>query len=286
MKKDIIKNILIGYYLKIKEDLNPQYHLNYLPNISKTDPELIVSLTSYGSRVNSTLPYTLSSLFKQSKLPNKIVLNLDNDNWNVNNLPKKIEKYIKYGLEINFCKDIKSYKKLVPTLIKYPNSTIITVDDDYIYRKNLVEDLWNLHIKNPTSIITCSPKYPWFRSEGKIAEYNDWKEKQSNENLIVPIGVNGVLYPANSLHKDVIDDSLFMKLAPKADDLWFWIMGYLNNTKYVISDFKGLPGYSFDFIYQKLKIHPALMNNNLNNNGNDIQLDNIIKYYNIQFIVN
>ena len=91
-----------------------------------------------GRRVESVVYYTLVSLLKQRLMPDKIVLWLDNDNWCDNNLPPKISKLKQYGVDILYCKDIRSYKKLVPTLDLYPNDIIITVDDDVYYSNDLV----------------------------------------------------------------------------------------------------------------------------------------------------
>lgn len=40
-------------------------------------------------------------------------------------------------LTIDWYHDIKSYKKLIPTLQKYPDSIIVTADDDIIYRRHV-----------------------------------------------------------------------------------------------------------------------------------------------------
>ena len=47
----------------------------------------------------------------------------------------------------------------------------------------------------------------------------------------------GVLYPPHSLYKDVGDAELFRKIAPYADDIWFWAMTVLNNVK--VRSFRG-----------------------------------------------
>ncbi len=47
------------------------------------------------------------------------------------------------GLTIDWCEDIKSYKKLIPTLKKYPDAIIVTADDDLIYDNKWLEQLYN-----------------------------------------------------------------------------------------------------------------------------------------------
>jgi hypothetical protein len=40
-----------------------------------------------------------------------------------------------------------------------------------------------------------------------------------------------VLYPPNSLYKDVANENLFTELSPTNDDIWFWMMAVLNDTR-------------------------------------------------------
>ena len=109
-----------------------------IPHLSETikyksdcEERVIVSLTSYGRRVGSVLPFALYSLLRQTYKPNMIVLWLDNNNWSPENLPKKLKELEKAGLlVVNYCTDIRSYKKLVPSLQAFPNDIIITVDDE------------------------------------------------------------------------------------------------------------------------------------------------------------
>ena len=45
----------------------------------------------------------------------------------------------KFGLQIEYYEEnIKSYTKLLPSLQKYPDDIIITVDDDAYYLPNLI----------------------------------------------------------------------------------------------------------------------------------------------------
>ena len=106
---------------------------------NEDETDVIVSLTSYGKRVTDSVPYAIFSIFTQSVLPNRIVLWLDNDNWNDNNLPYLLKRIQKSGLEIYYCDDIRSYKKLIPALRKFPNNPIITIDDDFYYNKDFIK---------------------------------------------------------------------------------------------------------------------------------------------------
>ena len=43
-----------------------------------------------------------------------------------------------------------------------------------------------------------------------------------------------MLYPPHALYKDITDEKLFMELAPTNDDVWFWIMSVLNDTRTIV----------------------------------------------------
>ena len=114
--------------------------------------KVTVSLTSYGRRVAAVLPYTIISLLRQTYKPDRIVLWLDDEHWNDNNLPALLKRLKAHGLTVKYCKDIRSYTKLVPALEAYPNDIIITFDDDVFYRKDSVKRLMEAFLNNPTCI--------------------------------------------------------------------------------------------------------------------------------------
>ena len=262
------------------------YRLTPIPILEKssvlTHPDLIVSLTSYGRRVNKTVYYTLVSLLRQSHRPDRIILWLDSDNWNENNLPKKLKRLITKGVEIKFYKDVKSYKKLIPTLKEYPESIIITVDDDVIYSKDLIETLYEAHICNPTAIL-CTRAYKARFIDNKPAKYKTWQNVQNISNLskgeiLFPVGIGGVLYPPHSLYHDILEEDKFMTLCPNADDIWFWYMAKLKGTEHCFVPMTN-NFYSFDAIYQAMHRGSALTHSNVVENHNDVQLRNVLEEY-------
>ena len=258
-----------------------------LPKTERRSPEIIVSLTSYGRRVDKTVYYTLLSILRQTVVPDKIILWLDSDNWNCNKLPLKLKKLQELGVDINFCEDIRSYKKLIPSLERYQNSIIITVDDDVIYSPYLIETLYEAYLKDPKAIY-CTRGYGVKFLKGRPEKYKKWrniKDGSVNEGeILFPVGIGGILYPPNSLHIDVTNERKFKQLCPSADDIWFWYMAKLKGTPH---KFVSLPQnyYSFDAIYQALHKGSALTHSNVNKDNNDIQLKNVLdeyKYRNIR----
>lgn len=279
----ILFRAIWGYMIKFKIDLLGIGGVHKLQNRNE-DKRIIVSLTSYGRRVESVVYYTLVSLLKQRLMPDKIVLWLDNDNWCDNNLPPKISKLKQYGVDILYCKDIRSYKKLVPTLDLYPNDIIITVDDDVYYSNDLVLSLYNSYLNDMDKISCLRASVITFKNDGTVAPYNEWLTSKYTGDLnidVFPVGVGGVLYPPNSLHKDVCREDLFMTLCPAADDLWFWMMANLNHIKHK-QCYKKKPNYVFDDLYKYFHKGSALTHFNYGENKNDVQLGKILEYYHTQ----
>lgn len=273
-------HVFIGYLIKWKVDL---LGVGYVNKLDKTDksPRLIVSLTSYGRRVEKIVYYTIVSMLKQELAPNKIVLWLDQNTWNDENLPKKIISLKKYGVEIKFCKDVRSYTKLVPALLSYSEDIIVTVDDDVYYSPKLLKRLYDGYLEFPNKIQCFFYSNPRYDETGKIAPYNSWN-KVTGSNWVFPLGVGGVLYPPHALYSDVIKESLFMKLCPAADDLWFWFMALKQGTKHNVVSMKGIRYYAFDNLYQYFHKGSALTHSNSRENGNDVQLVSLFNHYQVK----
>ena len=107
--------------------------------------------------------------------------------------------------------------------------------------------------------------------------YKDWsweiiKVKPSFNNFLT--GVGGVLYPPITLYKDVFNIELFQKLAPLADDIWFWAMAVLNGTKINVVK-KNYNKLTYIDSVQEY----SLWQDNVSNGGNDKQLADVLKYY-------
>lgn len=227
--------------------------------------DIIISLTSYPKRKRS-LFVTLQSILIQQQYIKKIVVNISDK--------KEDFEFPQSDLiEVNIVQDLKSYKKLIPTLIKYPNDYILTIDDDQIYKDGFIKSFYEAMIQYPDCIF-CGVS----RAINPTKPYNYWTKNESNicSQLLLPIGFGGVLYPPNSLHYDVTNVDLFLKLCPTGDDLWFKIMGERQGSKYkcinIIDLIEAQPESS-----EGLKIKNMLLNN--------IMFRRLIKYYNLSFTV-
>lgn len=274
-------NAIIGYLKKISIDLC-LLNIPELVREEKDEVDVIVSLTSYGRRVRTNVVYyTLVSLLRQKLQPSHIILWLAEDEWNENTIPKRLKSLEAKGIDICYYKDIKSYKKLIPTLLKYPDRTIVTVDDDVIYSRDTISCLVEAHESNSHDIMCLVCREPVLKDGGLSYNYRDWPEldKCKEGKLLFPVGVGGTLYPIGSLHSDVLKEEVFMKYCPLADDVWFWFCGLINNTNKRFIKKKGTD-YSFDSLYQYFHKSAALTYTNNLGHQNDEQIKKIFEYYN------
>lgn len=211
--------------------MNIEHLSNDIKTTTSTHPKLIVSLTSYPPRIN-TVPLCISTLLDQSKKADKIILWLAYEEFpsKEKSLPEELLALKSLGLEIEWYHNIKSYKKLIPALIKYPDDIIVTADDDNQYPRNWLELLYSSYLKNPT-LVHCHrvTKFYYENKEFKIIT-GGMAFYKSPSYLNKFVGLGGVLYPPHILHKDVLNENLFLSLAPTSDDLWFWLMCVLNRV--------------------------------------------------------
>jgi hypothetical protein len=246
----------------------------------KGHPQLVVTLTSYGRRAAKTVPHVLASLLVQTKRPDRIILWLDDVNFSEGRLPKRLAAMRdRYGIEIRFCEDLRSYKKLVPTLELCPEDVLVTVDDDLLYKRRLLEKLYAAHLETPDMRL-CPLAHEPVVEKGVFVPYRRWRHNVMYQSgrRVFPLGGSGTLYPPHSLHADVMNKGLFMQLAPQADDVWFWAMGEIAGTKTRLIDF-GYPFYQVDLLYQLLHKDASLMASNLHEDNNDKQIRRVVERY-------
>lgn len=188
--------------------------------------KVIVSLTSYGVRLKS-VQYTIGSILKGSVLPDKIVLWVAEGDKAI--CPTDRIKKLSSIVDVRFCKDLKSYKKIVPAVKEFPDDCIVTADDDLIYWKDWLKELVEAHKQYPTSIIAQRCRRISYEN------YSEWRLVKlfsiSIRNFLTSGG--GTLFPPKSLDKDVTNEELFMKYAPTADDIWINAMAKKIGTQIV-----------------------------------------------------
>lgn len=237
---------------------------------------IIVSLTSYGKRVND-VAITIASIMEQTVKANRIILWLDNS-FQSKRLPVCLELLKKRGLEVKFCKDIRSYTKLIPALKECPEDAIITIDDDLIYDYDLLEHLIIAYLENPNNIYCHRMHQMKIGNDGKILPYFSWNWECNDmeaSHLVFPTGVGGVLYPPHSLDEEVFNEEVFLGICKYADDIWFKAMALKKGTK-AQRVFSRTPN---SYVVNESVQDMGLININGGDNMNDVQLKAVFDKY-------
>ena len=199
--------------------------------------KVIVSLTSFPAAIKYAVE-AVKSILAGTVLPDRIVLYLNMAQFGETPLPEELMKLIKENsiFEIrNYDPEIRSYIKLVPALEDFPEAVIVTIDDDIIYHKRMLERLLDYHRAYPDRVIAHrvrkirldEPYTRWKKYRWKNFLFK--RDHAAYGNLLT--GVGGVLYPPHVLKEEMMRVELFTKIAPTADDLWFWAAAVANNRK-------------------------------------------------------
>lgn len=244
--------------------------------------KVIVSLTSFGTRVEWCGP-AIESIMEQTCKANRIILWLGHDFKAPHMIPQDLRMLEKRGLEIRFTDDIGPATKLIPALKEFPEDIIITIDDDSIYSYNLIDKLLRGHFRYPGAIVADWQDELFLDDESRIRyryiSIHDTPHISSAPSLQpLALGCAGILYPPHSMHPDVMDVSLYKRLAPKADDLWFKIMQLRVKTP-VLCVGETHPELNRRIAMEHHDQNLSLHRYNIHQNGNDIQLAALFAEY-------
>lgn len=244
---------------------------------------VIVSLTTYGARIND-VHLVIESLGRQYIKSNKIILWLDSTEFTIDSIPSSLMKQIERGLEVRFCENLKSYKKLLPAIENYPDRDIITVDDDVIYPYYFLELLLKDAEQYPKTVICYRAHKIKLTANGTVDKYERWEVGTIDREpgiLIFPTGCGGVYYPKNSLFSECLKYEKASQLASTGDDIWFKAMSIKNSTlSKVVNDHFD---YDNDFIDIPSAYDSALSHVNIFKGENNKQIKRVFGHYAINF---
>ena len=265
----------------IKKYIDFIWWFGFRPEIISKNNNIVVSLTSYGRRVKDVVPYTIFWLYRQKIKPSRIILWLNKDNWNDDILPKRVKELIKLGLEVKYCKDLRSYTKLYYSLKICDNCPIVTLDDDMLYSSHVISMLLENYKEHPNSVsalVCVKPK--WESQYCSLTPYHSWRFKSEGIPALSYFakGFGGVLYPPKCFDDEVLNEDIFKRLCPLADDVWFWAM-----EMYSKRDVSPIPNsliyYPSDSFYQYRHKGSALNHSNVAENENDKQINAVLTHY-------
>lgn len=286
-KIGILKDVFMGNLMKVKVLFDIRIRQSITLS-SLQDTTIILSMTSYGKRVNRSATYAVYSLLVQTIRAGRVVLWLDEKEYNNQNLPSDLRFLCNYGLEVRFGKDLRSYTKIIHSLKAFPDKHIITADDDVYYTKNFVREFIMAHQQYPQAIISGYAKDPVTDSNHQLAAYYDWPEYhhvsadfQYDSQKLFPLGWAGVLYPCHIFDHEVMNEEVFMTLCPKADDIWLYIMGLRCHAEKRMLTNSHVAYYLTDLLRQYFTKDRLTATNRLEGE-NDTQLQALLEHYEIK----
>ena len=129
-------------------------------------PRIVVSLTTVPHRI-ALIEHTLRSVLDQTVTADVVYLHLP---WRSRRFPNSTYEIPRTVLDlpivVNRCEDYGPATKLIPTLDleRHPDTLIITVDDDMVFKRTLIERLLERHF--------ASPGYA-YANAGQVIDVND-----------------------------------------------------------------------------------------------------------------
>ena len=194
---------------------------------------VIVSLSTTPKRLSHKTDVAIATLLMQKLRPDRVILWISDTIQN-QPLSKTYHDLIDAGLEVKYRKDVGPHTKLLYALQEYPDCVIVSADDDIFYPAAWLGDLYTSYERAPQLIHAHRAHLMHKDTGGKLASYNEWQHLAPGmvgpSHMLFPTGVGGVLYPPNSLAREVFNVEAFRRLCPMQDDVWFKAMALLQGT--------------------------------------------------------
>lgn len=241
---------------------------------------VIVSLTSFPARIE-VVYLAVKSMLNQTVVPQKIVLWLGKDQFpnNEDDLPNSLLELKSCGLEIEFCEDIGAHTKYYYAFQKYPNNLIVTVDDDIIYPRDMLEKLLQTYQNYPHAVVANRVRNIE-TDDNHFKPYTKWKVNRASiggpSKKGFATGVGGVLYQPHLFQKSIYDIEGIRKTNCIGDDIWL-------KAAQIIS---GIPVVSTNYYFKQFIEIPesqkvALFKKNVFERENDRQIKEVFEYFGV-----
>lgn len=222
--QDLVRDFLSTPYGVVSFDASSQQY------------PVVVTLTSWPGKI-ANAHIALISLLRQSFKPNRLILWLSELEFPHKEIPCAINSLLDKGLEIRWCDNIRSYKKLIPALEAedLQECIFITADDDVLYPVNWLQNLMEKHQEYPFDIIANRSRVVTYNADGELKPYAEWplcfNKIPCEHDIYFPTGCGGVLYPPHCLEISILNREDFMSICDTGDDIFFFAAGILKRTK-------------------------------------------------------
>ena len=250
-----------------------------LSDVPAAELPLVVSLTSYGTRI-SRVHLAIRSIMDQTLRPNRVELWLGTDSDAIA-LPRELCALTELGLTIHRdVEDIKGHKKYYFSMREAKDKLLVTIDDDLVYARDTLETLVAAHRALPEAVV--ARRCHRIRLEGDaLAPYDTWDMNYAEAPLVASRALlattgAGTLYPPNTFDAITQDSHVARELALTADDLWVKIRELVAGIDVAWAPNAlplpyGMPASQQDGLFFE----------NLHNGGNDAILARLMEHYGI-----
>ncbi|HEM6115537.1 glycosyltransferase [Streptococcus pluranimalium] len=276
-------------YYKLFNNYQSYYVNRFKNNISKVvipkeiSEDIIVSFTTIPSRIE-IVPLTIKSIFNQTVKISKLVMYVNSEEFAHLNLEVILRKEIAQGLEIVYLdENLRSHKKYYYALSDFSDKIVITIDDDVIYKPDMIEKLVISYRKYPQYISAMRCHKMKLSDSGEVCDYTNWHYEMFNDmipsHLNFFTGCGGVLFPPDFRPVELFDKDKIRELSFLADDVWLNFMAFKHKVKVVKANRgKGTPINLDENLENSLAYQNVIEGNN-----NDICIKNMIDYYRLDF---
>lgn len=189
------------------------------------ESRVIVSLTTFPKRADKA-HLCINSILRQTRPADMVLVFLAKDEFpSEESVPEPIRRLRDEKLiDLRFCPNVRSYKKILYAAREFADDIIITADDDALYPENWIERLLALHAEYP-NCVCCYRACEITLDENNLPKPYITYPKLSNgikgpDFLLMPTGVGGVLYPPKAFEGIELDEKKIAELCPNADDVW------------------------------------------------------------------
>lgn len=203
---------------------------------------IIVSLTSYPRRIG-VVAQALESIYDQTRKADEVVLWLAEEQFpgKESDLPEDLQALIAdKRLTVRWCDDMKGHKKYFYALQEYKEDIVVTIDDDLLYPRDMLETLHRSYLLYPDAVSTMRAHLILVSEEKEILPYNAWIHEtdrcmhQPSMQLMASGGA-GDLYPPNLYRKEFFDRDAVYQYCLWADNLWVKAMELVSDVPVVLT---------------------------------------------------
>ena len=189
------------------------------------DAPVMVSLTSYGTRIDS-VAYSIESIAAGSTRPRRLVLWLD-DEVRFAARPAALRRLERRGVEVRLTENRGPHTKYFPSLplAIADGLPLVTADDDILYPPQWLAGLVAAGVEHP-DVVNCYRASVIALRGGAVAPYVEWPRcgDAAVSAAHFATGVSGVRYPVPMLEELARHGDEFVRRCAKADDIWLhWV---------------------------------------------------------------